>query len=158
ADKWGPSGEAIVVFAAPLRKAGDLRGTLWFTLSLERARWVFWRTFAGAFMLIAAGGIAVWFVLYKALKRRIIAPIVELKGGIERVRAGALGARVALARKDEFGTLIATFNDMVAMLREKPLIDQKLEDAERLEVANRRLVESHQRLADAHAELNAMKS
>lgn len=156
--RWGKNGEALVAFAVPLRKkGGDLRGVLWYTLSLERARWVFWQTFVGLLAGIAAGAIAVWFVLYKTLKFRILHPIVELTRGIEMVRQGDLGARVQLARQDEFGTLIASFNDMVAMLREKPFIDAKLSEAERIAIANQRLAESHQRLADAHAELHAAK-
>jgi signal transduction histidine kinase len=157
-NKWGKDGEALVAFAVPLRKkGGDLKGVLWYTLSLERARWVFWQTFVGLLAGIAAGAIAVWFVLYKALKFRILHPVVLLTQAIEKVRQGDLGARVQLARQDEFGTLIASFNDMVAMLREKPLIDAKLSEAERIQITNQRLAESHQRLADAHAELQAAK-
>jgi two-component system, NtrC family, sensor kinase len=156
-NKWGKNGEALMAFAAPLRKDGEPRGTLWFTLSLARARWFFWQTFLALLAGIGAGAVTVWFVLYKALKFRILAPIVELSEGIEKVRAGDLDARVRLDRKDEFGTLIASFNDLVAMLRAKPLIDAKLDEAQRIESTNKRLIESHQRLAEAHAELHAAK-
>jgi signal transduction histidine kinase len=156
-NKWGRNGEALVAFAVPLRRGGEPRGTLWFTLSLERARWVFWQTFAGVFAAIVAGAIAVWFVLYKTLKFRILRPIVELSQAIERVRGGDLGVRVRLDPRDEFGTLGASFDEMVGMMRERPLIDAKLDEAERIALASRRLAESHQKLEEAHKELHAAK-
>ncbi len=157
-NKWGKDGAALALFAAPLRTpAGEPRGTLWFSLSLERARWFFWQTFLVLLAGIVSGAIVVWFVLYKLLKRRILSPIVQLSQGIEKVRAGDLGARVALERKDEFGNLIESFNDLVAILRQQPEIERRLDEARRLEVANLKLQESHQRLAEAHKELEATK-
>jgi signal transduction histidine kinase len=153
-NRWGPGGAALVTFAAPLRsRGGTFRGVLWFELSLERARTRWLTTLATLLSATALGALAVWFLLYKIVKFRILAPILELSRGIERVQAGDLTARVALAREDEIGTLIASFNAMVAMLLEKQGLEQRLDEAERLEISHRRLAAAHKELAEAHSAL-----
>ncbi|MBI3723822.1 HAMP domain-containing histidine kinase [bacterium] len=152
-NRWGPKGEALLEFAAPLRAEGKTSGVLWFALSLDRARTQFWKNMAELLGAVGLGALAFWFVLYKALKLRILRPILELSRGIERVRSGDLTARVAVDRDDEIATVVASFNDMVAMLRERPQLEQKVDEAERLEAAHRRLAAAHRELAEAHAKL-----
>jgi signal transduction histidine kinase len=154
-DRWGPGGDALATFAVPLRTEGTARGVLWFALSLDRARSAFVKTLGAVLLGVAFFSIAAWVLLYKALKIRILAPIVELTRGFERLRGGDLSARVTSRRKDEIGSLIESFNETVALFRDKLALEQKVDEAERLELAHRRLAQAHKELADAHAQLKA---
>ena len=53
------------------------------------------------------------------LTRSIVEPLQDLRVGTQRVRAGDLGARVAVLGTDETGLLAASFNGMVDGLRER---------------------------------------
>src|SRR5207302_4225626 len=116
---------------------------------------LYWRTRLLALATTAVFAAGVWFALYKVLKRRILLPILELSRGIERVRSGDLSARVALERRDEFGALVSSVDELVQMLRDRPALEQKLDEAERVEAARRRLSVAHAALAEAHGELKA---
>ncbi len=68
---------------------------------LQRVVW----TAAGATMLLA-------LFLSLILARRMSAPLVNLADAARSVSGGAYGTRVAIASRDEVGTLAAAFNEM----------------------------------------------
>lgn len=55
-------------------------------------------------------------VISTFLAKQIAKPIHELIGGINSITAGDLSQRIPLTRKDEFGTLISSFNEMTGQL------------------------------------------
>jgi nitrogen fixation/metabolism regulation signal transduction histidine kinase len=70
------------------------------------------------YILLAA---SVWLVslgLLVFLAHRISRPIHELTGGLEKLAAGDLSARVAPHRDDEIGRAVQAFNDMAGRLQE----------------------------------------
>jgi signal transduction histidine kinase len=153
-DRWSKDGEEIVEFALPLvSDSGEHQGVLVFALVRRGAREAFFRTvvimFVGGALVIAL----LWLVLFKMLKGRILAPILLLSKGIERVRAGDLTARVQIHRRDEIGTLVESFNDLIAVLVERDSLQARLEEANRLEEAHRKLNEAHRQLQQAQEQL-----
>lgn len=69
---------------------------------------------AVALIFIAFGLMSAWLAA-----RLIIRPIHHLSSAAKRVAEGDLDARVNLQRSDDFGMLIAEFNNMVTGLKEK---------------------------------------
>ena len=55
-------------------------------------------------------------VISTFLAKQIAKPIHELIGGIKSITAGDLSQRIPLTRRDEFGTLISSFNEMTGQL------------------------------------------
>lgn len=62
---------------------------------------------------------------------RFTRPIQKLAAAAERVAAGDLDFRVDINRRDEVGQLAATFNEMIAGLKSKRELEDKLNNAER---------------------------
>ena len=71
-------------------------------------------------------------LLSVVLVRRLMAPIVTLKGTIARVQAGDLAARAALPRHDEIGEIAFAFDALTA--RAQTLIEEL--EGQRLELEN----------------------
>ncbi|RMG06873.1 MAG: HAMP domain-containing protein [Planctomycetota bacterium] len=153
-DRWSKNGEEIVEFALPLvGDRGERLGVLVFALVRRGARAAFYRTVLLMFVTGAAGTALLWFVLFKMLDRRILQPILVLSRGIEAVRGGDLSARVEIYRHDEIGTLVESFNDLIAVLVERDSLQARLEEANRLEEAHRKLEEAHRQLKAAQEQL-----
>lgn len=147
-------GEEVVEFALPLiNDAGRHLGVLVVSMEAEVARATMIRTVS----IILAGAAPVigllWLLLFNMLKGRILTPILVLTEGIERVRAGDLTARVEIYRHDEIGTLVESFNDLIAVLVERDSLTARLEAANRLEEAHTKLNEAHRQLKAAHEQL-----
>jgi adenylate cyclase len=75
---------------------------------------------------VAVGLLAIVFGLATAgmLGRLFAEPVRELQRAAQRVGEGRLDTRVALLRADEFGPLIAQFNQMVQGLRERKRLQE----------------------------------
>jgi signal transduction histidine kinase len=58
-------------------------------------------------------------------------PIKQLAAAARRVTSGSLDFRVRIDRDDEVGELAATFNDMIAGLKSKRELEEKLNQSER---------------------------
>jgi signal transduction histidine kinase len=147
-------GEEVVEFALPLiNDAGRHLGVLVVSMEAEVARATMIRTVS----IILAGAAPVigllWLLLFNMLKGRILTPILVLTKGIERVRGGDLTARVEIYRRDEIGTLVESFNDLIAVLVERDSLTARLEEANRLEEAHSKLNEAHRQLKAAHEQL-----
>ncbi len=147
-------GDEVVEFALPLiNDAGRHLGVLVISMHAEVARATMIRTVS----IILAGAAPVigllWLLLFNMLKGRILTPILVLTKGIERVRAGDLNARVEIYRHDEIGTLVESFNDLIAVLVERDSLTARLEEANRLEEAHSKLNEAHRQLKAAHEQL-----
>ncbi|HWP44172.1 MAG TPA: ATP-binding protein [Blastocatellia bacterium] len=68
---------------------------------------------------------------------RFTRPINELAGAARRVAAGDLDFHVDIDRPDEVGQLASTFNEMLAGLKSKRELEEKLNHAERAAVIGR---------------------
>ncbi|HSE97724.1 MAG TPA: ATP-binding protein [Blastocatellia bacterium] len=68
---------------------------------------------------------------------RFTRPINELAGAARRVAAGDLDFRVNINRPDEVGQLASTFNEMIAGLKSKRELEEKLNQSERAAVIGR---------------------
>jgi signal transduction histidine kinase len=68
---------------------------------------------------------------------RFTKPIGELAGAARRVASGDLDFRVGINRRDEVGQLAATFNEMIAGLKAKLELEERLSQSERAAVIGR---------------------
>jgi signal transduction histidine kinase len=82
-------------------------------------------------LLVLALGIAVF------IGWRFTRPIKQLASAAKRVAAGSLNFRVKISRGDEVGELGATFNEMIAGLKSKRELEEKLNHSERAAVIGR---------------------
>jgi two-component system nitrogen regulation sensor histidine kinase NtrY len=76
------------------------------------------RGVANAFAFLVAVGVTSALLLGLFVSRRITRPVEALTDAARRVAQGELGARVATRASGEVGELVATFNRMMAELRE----------------------------------------
>jgi signal transduction histidine kinase len=152
--RFGKDGEEIVEFALPLvDERGERQGVLVFSLARGGAKVAFLRTI---FLMLLGGALVIgllWLALYRLLNDLILKPILELSDGIKKVRGGDLSARVGIYRRDEIGTLVESFNDLIAVLVERDSLQARLEEANRLAEAHRRLNEAHRQLKQAQEQL-----
>ncbi|MGE0713440.1 MAG: ATP-binding protein [Planctomycetota bacterium] len=152
--RFAKNGDEIVEFALPLLdEQGERLGVLVFSLARGGARLAFFRTI---FFMLLGGALVIgllWYALYRLLSNLILKPILELSEGIKKVRAGDLSARVGIYRRDEIGTLVESFNDLIAVLVERDSLQARLEEANRLAEAHRRLNEAHRQLKQAQEQL-----
>jgi signal transduction histidine kinase len=128
----GPGGDRDLVVNLPLPAAGDdslysvqMRysyASLAEELSQSRQRSVVWLAALLALGVAAAIAVAGQFTR----------PIRALEASFARVQAGDLSTRVQPQRRDEIGHLTASFNDMVARLRESQQISARLAQTEHL--------------------------
>lgn len=74
--------------------------------------------------------IAMIFSVY--LAKRYTRPIMTLAEGVKKVSAGDLSVTFPGQSRDEIGELAASFNEMVAKLRERETLEKRLYEAEHL--------------------------
>jgi signal transduction histidine kinase len=74
-------------------------------------------------------GVGIVFLLL--LTRNFTQPIGQLSGAAERVAGGNLDAEISSTRNDDLGALVATWNEMVARLKEQRALESRLAAAER---------------------------
>jgi signal transduction histidine kinase len=79
-------------------------------------------------LLIAIIAVASW---------RFTRPIKELSNAALRVSSGDFDFEVLVVRRDEVGTLARTFNEMLAGLRDKRALEERLRRAERSAISSR---------------------
>ena len=72
--------------------------------------------FSRIFVLVLALTILIVVLLSGQQIRRSLTPLAQLKEGAGRLALGDLGARVAVASRDEFADVATAFNDMAAQL------------------------------------------
>ena len=152
--RFAKDGEEIVEFALPLvDESGAHLGVLVFSIARQGAQAAYLRQILFMFL----GGVLtiglLWVALYRLLNNLILKPILELSSGIKQVRGGDLTARVGIYRRDEIGTLVESFNDLIAVLVERDSLQARLEEANRLAEAHRRLNEAHRQLKEAQEQL-----
>ena len=152
--RFAKDGEEIVEFALPLvDESGSHLGVLVFSIARQGAQAAYLRQILFMFL----GGVLtiglLWVALYRLLNNLILKPILELSSGIKQVRGGDLTARVGIYRRDEIGTLVESFNDLIAVLVERDSLQARLEEANRLAEAHRRLNEAHRQLKEAQEQL-----
>jgi class 3 adenylate cyclase len=85
-------------------------------------------------ILAVVGGAGLVLAILGAIlvARRVSRPVLALAGAARRVAAGDFDATVSVRQNDELGELAATFNEMVAGLRDRERVHAELERAERL--------------------------
>jgi adenylate cyclase len=85
-------------------------------------------------ILVAVGVAGVVLALLGAqlVARRVSRPVLTLATGARRVAAGDFTTHVTIPQRDELGELAATFNEMVAGLRERERVRDELERTARL--------------------------
>jgi len=71
-----------------------------------------------AWLVLLAGAVLLPVALL-VVRRRVWNPLTELERGIQRVAQGDLSAQIRVAREDELGHLIAHFNEMTRVLRDR---------------------------------------
>ena len=74
---------------------------------------------------------AVGIVFLLLLTRNFTQPIGQLSSAAERIAGGDLDAEIASGRSDDLGALVATWNEMVARLKEQRALESRLAAAER---------------------------
>ncbi|HEY6330569.1 MAG TPA: HAMP domain-containing protein, partial [Blastocatellia bacterium] len=77
------------------------------------------------------------FALVVIVVGRFTRPINELAAAARRVAGGDLDFKVAVYRQDEVGQLASTFNEMIADIKSKLELEEKLNQAERVGVIGR---------------------
>jgi signal transduction histidine kinase len=92
----------------------------------ERERWIAISVLS--LLLLITVSIASW---------RFTRPVKELMGAARRVSAGDFDFSVTIKRRDEMGSLARTFNEMLAGLRAKQDLEEKLQRAERSALTGR---------------------
>lgn len=99
-------------------------------------------------MLGSVGLVVLGFLAY-LLSRSIARPVRQLAAATERMAAGDLTTRVAMARTDEIGVLAERFNSMAQTVEERVMLEQQAQsEAQRLQNVE---VESRQQLEETVA-------
>jgi len=84
-------------------------------------------------LFVFAGLISMLIIAYLILDRAIIAPIRKLESATVSVAHGEFPTRINTTRRDEFGSLVAGFNEMLTALqvqdRENRTLHQQLRDS-----------------------------
>jgi signal transduction histidine kinase len=83
------------------------------------------------------GALVIALALAVIIGWRFTRPINELASAARRVAAGNMDFQVQVDRPDEVGQLAATFNEMIAGLKSKRELEEKLNQAERAAVIGR---------------------
>ncbi len=92
----------------------------------DRERWIAITVLS--LLLLVAVSVASW---------RFTRPVNELMNAAQRVSAGDFDFTVTIKRRDEMGSLGRTFNEMLAGLRTKQELEERLQRAERSAVVGR---------------------
>ncbi|MFL6213470.1 MAG: ATP-binding protein [Blastocatellia bacterium] len=88
-------------------------------------------------LVATAGLLLVAIAIVVLIGWRFTRPIQELASAARRVAAGNLDFQVPVKRKDEVGQLATTFNEMIAGLESKRVLEERLNQAERAAVIGR---------------------
>jgi signal transduction histidine kinase len=88
-------------------------------------------------LLSTAGLLAIALLVAVIIGWRFTSPIQQLANAARNVAAGNLDFRVAINRQDEVGQLASTFNEMIAGLKSKRELEERLNQAERSAVIGR---------------------
>ncbi len=148
------SPDAVADVAVPLDVGDQPFGTLRLGFRTDRVRARVVESYVAQLVVSLGFAVTVALVLTAALARGIVAPISALGDAIERVQEGDLDVRLDTGeRGDEVGLLMAAFNQMLDILKERGAMEAKLTEAERVEKAHRELAAAHVELASAHEEL-----
>ncbi|WNQ09529.1 methyl-accepting chemotaxis protein [Paenibacillus aurantius] len=99
------------LFATNALTGWKIAGTMEVAEYSEAARPILIRT-----VEVVAGSILVFSLMAWLFLRTILGPLRELQQGADRIKAGDLGGRIRLTRRDEFGALGGSFNEMAASL------------------------------------------
>lgn len=128
----GLGGERVIAAGVPLTVVP------WFVI-VEQPIDEALRFFAWLAMFLLALLIVMGMLVYSIIvftRSRIVSPLVLLRQGVDVLRQGNFGHRIAIQTEDEFGTLARTFNSMGAQLQETiDTLEQRVrERTRRLEV------------------------
>jgi len=88
-------------------------------------------------IVATAALLMITLALVAFISGRFTRPIKELAGAARRVAAGDLDFQIDTSRNDELGQLASTFNEMIAGLKSKQALEEKLNQAERSAVIGR---------------------
>ena len=88
-------------------------------------------------LLSTTGLLALALAIVVGIGWRFTQPIKELAGAARRVAAGDLDFRLHINRKDEVGQLASTFNEMIAGLKSKLELEERVNQIERAAVIGR---------------------
>jgi signal transduction histidine kinase len=88
-------------------------------------------------IIATTGFLVVALAIVVIIGWRFTRPVQELAVAARRVAAGDLDFRVSINRQDEVGELAATFNEMIAGLKSKQELEEKLNQSERAAVIGR---------------------
>lgn len=83
------------------------------------------------------GLLALALIITAVIGWQFTRPIKELAGAARRIASGDLDFSVKANRRDEIGSLASTFNEMIAGLKAKRELEEKLNQAERAAVIGR---------------------
>lgn len=137
---------AALDFAVPLTSGARRVGVLRFGLDLDRARTLYWRTTLGMTLAVFGFLSLVWVGLYVTLRRRILAPLLQLSAAVRRIREGDLTTRLRVMHADELGNVAASLNTLVEKLKTQKWLQVQVTEA-------RSLASDHKELSAAHREL-----
>ncbi len=143
------SGEPVVrMFAGTGLRGGDMMlsaalipSTQWLVVAEQPRSEVLeplYQSLVRTLWVMGAGLLAALTASY-LLARRLVRPILELRGGAQKIADGALSTRIAISTGDELEALAGEFNRMADQLREyTTALEQKVaEKTAELEMANR---------------------
>jgi HAMP domain-containing protein len=109
----------VVIIISPHRLAEIVR-------EVSRERWIAIAVLS--FLMLLTVAVASW---------RFTRPILELRDAATRVSSGDFDFNVSVIRRDEVGALAQTFNEMLAGLRSKSELEERLQRAERSAMVGR---------------------
>ncbi len=121
----GPDGRDVLSASAPVPKLG------WYVFVELPRREVLAPVLASFYQTLALLGLGTLMALLLGgwLARRMAAPIQALEAGAQKLGAGDLSQRVAVASGDEIGRLAERFNVMAERIQEaQETLEQKVED------------------------------
>ena len=108
----------LMYVAIPLRRDGAITAVVRTSLPLADIDW----SLAAAYRQIALGGLmaaGLFALVALFFSRRISRPLEDMRRVAERLALGDLGARIAVPRGEELGSLARTLNQMAAQLGER---------------------------------------
>lgn len=110
--------------------------TIIVVISMDRLQRVKDEVARNRLLTLVGMGVAL-IVLIAWYSRRVIRSVTDLAGAARRVADGDLDFEVKLGRRDEVGALARTFNEMLADLRRKRELEERLRRAEQSAVVGR---------------------
>ncbi|MDP2362489.1 MAG: HAMP domain-containing protein, partial [Ignavibacteria bacterium] len=115
---YQPGAPSLLSVITPVHVGGQQLGTYDITLSLEAEETALRSQQAQLLLYLVATIAFIMLSLSLLLRRTVINPILEVRKGSEKIKAGDLGWRIAVKGKDELGELARTFNEMATKLQQ----------------------------------------